>query len=52
METGIHSVETGGQENVAVEILELYEKANETARLDMYMTHRDLREKFDRIEIL
>jgi len=50
MKTRNHIVETGAQDGFTAEILELYEWADETTRMNLYMTHRDLRERFDRIE--
>ena len=32
------------------EVLETYERADESARMDMYMTYRDMRERFERVE--
>ena len=50
MKIGNHIVDTGEQDAFTAEVLELYEWADETTRMDLYMTHRDLRERFDRIE--
>ena len=38
------------QDSFDQEVLETYERADESARMDMYMTYRDMRERFERIE--
>ncbi len=43
-------IETGMPDTFAGEILELYETSDESTRMDMYMTYRELRERFERIE--
>ena len=32
-------------------ILEIYQRADDSERMDMYMTYRDLREQFEEIEV-
>jgi hypothetical protein len=50
MENINYIIETGMPDTFAGEILELYETADEPERMDMYMTYRDLRERFEEIE--
>ena len=38
------------QDSFDQEVLETYESADESARMDMYMTYRDMRDRFERIE--
>jgi hypothetical protein len=46
-----HLIGTRGQDSFNQEILETYKKSDESTRMDMYMTYRDLRERFEKIEI-
>jgi hypothetical protein len=39
-----------GQDSFNGTILEAYERADESTRMDMYMTYRELRERFEKIE--
>ena len=50
MENKNYIIETRGRGSFTSEILELYERTDESARMDMYMTYRELRERLDRIE--
>ena len=50
MENKNYIIETRARGSFTSEILELYERTDESARMDMYMTYRELRERFDRIE--
>jgi hypothetical protein len=50
MESKNYILETSGQDSFTGEILEFYERSDESDRMDMYMTYRDLREQFERIE--
>ncbi len=50
MENKNNIIETVMQDTFAGEILEFYERSDESTRMDMYMTYRDLRERFERIE--
>jgi hypothetical protein len=38
------------QDNFRDTILQLFERADESTRMDMYMTYRDMRESFERVE--
>jgi hypothetical protein len=38
------------QDSFNQEVLETYKRSDESARMDMYMTYRELRERFERIE--
>jgi len=40
----------GGQDNFRDTILQLFEKADESTRMDLYMTYRDMRESFAEVE--
>ncbi len=50
MENRNYIIETGIPATFAGEILELFERADEPERIDMYMTYRDLREQFEEVE--
>jgi len=50
MENKNNIIETVMQDTFAGEILEFYERADEPERIDMYMTYRDLRERFEKFE--
>ena len=50
MENRNFIIETGMPDTFAGEILEVYQEADESERMDMYMTYRDLRERFEEIE--
>ena len=43
-------LEQCGQDSFDQEVLETYKRSDESARMDMYMTYRELRERFERIE--
>ena len=50
METELSKLEKPGPDSLIAEILELYEGASESTRMDIYMTYRELREDFEEIE--
>lgn len=50
MDTELGKSGKPGPDNLIAEILELYERASESARMDIYMTYRELRDRFERIE--
>ena len=39
------------QDSFDQEVLETYKRSDESARMDMYMTYRELRERFEKIEV-
>jgi hypothetical protein len=43
-------LEPGRQDSFNQGVLEAYKRSDESARMDMYMTYRDLREQFGEIE--
>lgn len=43
-------LEQCGQDSFDQEVLETYKRSDESARMDMYMTYRELRERFEKIE--
>ena len=51
METELYITEKQEPESFAAEVLEIYERAGESTRMDMYMTYRELRKDFNRIEV-
>jgi len=50
METNNYLAETRMLDSFDQEVLETYERADESTRMDMYMTFRELREEFEEIE--
>ena len=50
MNYGESLLEQCRQDSFDQEVLETYERADESARMDMYMTYRELRERFEKIE--
>jgi hypothetical protein len=51
MENTKNTTPPEGQGSFSGTILEAFEKADESARMDMYLTYRDLRERFEEIEV-
>jgi len=50
METGTTFFRPRGRESFEEQVLEAYKSSDESARMDIYMTYRELREEFEKLE--